>query len=116
MFVTMLKSKIHKAKVTDSNLEYEGSLGIPYDLMQKVNFLENEKIEVYNITNGKRFSTYIIKGKEESKEFVVNGAAAHLAKKGDKIIIASYGTFTEEEVIKFKPNIIRMDENNNIVG
>lgn len=116
MLVTMLKSKIHRANVTDANLNYEGSLGIPYDLMQKANFLEHEKIEIYNVTNGNRFSTYAIKGKEGSKEFVINGAAAHLAKKGDIIIIASYATMTEEEAIKFKPNILRMDGKNNIIG
>lgn len=108
MLVNMLKSKIHNAIVEDSNLEYEGSLTIPEEFIKKANLLEYEKIEVYNISNGNRFATYVIKG----DKFIVNGAAAHLAKTGDRLIIASY-TYVELDKI-FKPTVVRL-KNNKII-
>lgn len=108
----MLKSKIHKAKVTSSFQHYEGSITIDKNLMEKVSILPYEKVEVYNITNGARFTTYAIEGKEG--EIVVNGAAAHLAKTGDLLIICAYIVLDEEEAKKHKPKIIILDEENKI--
>lgn len=108
--LAMLKSKIHRAKVTGVYQHYEGSITIDKNLMKKVSILPFEKVEVYNITNGSRFSTYAIEGKEG--EIVINGAAAHLAKVGDLIIICSYVLMDEEEAKNHKPKIIILDEEN----
>jgi len=116
MLLEVLKSKIHGARVTRTDLEYEGSLGIPEDLIEACGLYINERIDVYNVTNGNRFSTYVIKEPAGSGNFFVNGAAAHLAKKGDKIIVASYAHVDEKEIRTHKPRVIRLDENNKIVG
>lgn len=126
----MLKSKIHRARVTDSNIEYEGSLTLDEGLMEAALLLPYEKIEVYNISNGKRFETYVIKGERGSGQVCVNGAAAHLASVGDLIIIASYmlcdveknkgmelvegsgEAFKREEIY---PRLIYLDDKNRIV-
>ncbi|MEI6092243.1 MAG: aspartate 1-decarboxylase [bacterium] len=115
MLIEVLKSKIHAARVTRTDLEYEGSLGIPADLIEACGMYVNEKIDVYNVTNGNRFSTYVIKEPAGSGNFFVNGAAAHLAKKGDKIIVASYGHIDEKEITAHKPKVIRLNEKNEIV-
>ena len=116
MLVEMLKSKIHGARVTRTDLDYEGSLGIPADLIEACGLYVNERIDVYNVTNGERFSTYVIKEPAGSGNFFVNGAAAHRAKKGDKIIVASYAHLDEKDAKTHKPNIIRLDEKNKVVG
>lgn len=108
--LTMLKSKIHRAKVTGVYQHYEGSITIDKNLMKKVSILPFEKVEVYNITNGSRFSTYAIEGKEG--EIIINGAAAHLAKEGDLIIICSYVLMEEEAAKNHKPKIIILNEEN----
>lgn len=108
--LTFLKSKIHRAKVTGVFQHYEGSITIDKNLMEKVSILPFEQVEVYNITNGSRFSTYAIEGKEG--EIIINGAAAHLAKVGDLIIICSYALMEEEEAINHKPKIIILNEEN----
>ncbi len=113
MIREMLKSKIHRAIVTDANLNYEGSITIDKNLCREANILEFEKVDIYNINNGKRFSTYVIYGNEG--EIILNGAAARLAQKGDLIIIASYATYTEEELKNYLPKIIKVDEKNRII-
>ena len=110
----MLKSKIHNATVTESNIDYEGSLSLDEDLMQKADMVPNEQIHVYNISNGERFITYLIKAEKDSGIIGVNGAAARKAKAGDKIIIATYVSIDENEIDFFNPTVLIMDEGNKI--
>jgi len=114
MLRIMCHSKIHRARVTETELNYEGSITIDEDLMQAVNILPGEKLEIYNLNNGARFSTYAILGKRGSGIICLNGAAARLAQIGDKLIIVSYVLATEEEAKKIKMRIITVDENNKI--
>ncbi len=110
----MLKSKIHRAKITDANLHYEGSLSLDLCLIEAANLLPFEKIEVYNVSNGARFSTYVIPAPRYSGEVRLNGAAARLGAPGDLIIIASYTLYGEEELKEYKPILVYVDENNQI--
>lgn len=110
----MLKAKIHKAKVTETNLDYEGSLTLDESLMKAADIIPYEQIHVYNISNGERFLTYLIKGKKNSGVVGVNGAAAHKVKPGDKLIIASYVVLEDESTDYFMPKILIVDENNRI--
>jgi len=110
----MLKSKIHRATVTDANLNYEGSLTIDKDLMEEAGLYPFEKIEVYNVTNGERFNTYVIEGERDSGIICVNGAAARRVAIGDLIIIVSYALFSEDEVMTFQPRLVNVDANNRI--
>ena len=110
----MLKSKIHRATVTDANLDYEGSIALDPVLMKEADLVEFEKVHVLDVTNGSRLETYVIKGKENSGEVCINGAAAHLVNINDLVIIASYCSLNEEELINFKPTIILVDEKNQI--
>jgi aspartate 1-decarboxylase len=112
MLRTMMKAKIHRATVTDSNLDYQGSITIDETLLEETGIIEYEQVDIYNITNGKRFTTYAIKGERGSGVVCINGAAAHKAKKGDLVIIASYGTFDEGELEGFKPNVVLVDGQN----
>jgi len=111
-----LKGKIHQATITGSNLHYEGSLTIDRELMEAAGMLPYEKIEVYNITNGKRFSTYLIEGERGSGIIGVNGAAAHLAQPGDLIIVAAYAMIYEDELPGYKPKIVLLDSQNRVKG
>lgn len=106
----MLKSKIHRATVTDADLNYAGSIGIDPKLCEAADLLEFEKVEIYNITNGERFSTYVIFANEG--DISLNGAAARKVQKGDLIIIASYSTYTNEELVNFKPKLVFVDKVN----
>ncbi len=115
MLIEILKSKIHRAVVTDKNINYEGSITIDSILLEKAGIYEGEKVHIYNVNNGLRFETYVIKGKKNSGEVCVNGAAARLAEKGDIIIIASYGFIDEKDVKKHKPKIIKIKNNNKIL-
>lgn len=108
----MLKSKIHRATVTDANLEYEGSVTIDRDLLRSADIWPFERVEVYNIANGERFATYAIEGPSGSGVICINGAAAHLAKPGDKVIIASYVTMEEKEIRDYEPKVILVDSSN----
>ncbi len=108
----MLKSKIHRATVTDANIDYEGSISIYENLMQAAGILPFEQVHIYNISNGNRFQTYAIKGKRDSGDICINGAAAHLAKKGDIIIIATYAAMEEAETAKHIPLLVYVDEKN----
>jgi len=114
MFKIMCRSKIHRARVTETQLNYEGSITIDEDLMQAAEILPGEKLEIYNLNNGARFSTYAISGEKGSGIICINGAAARLAQIGDEIIIVSYVLATEEEAKKMKMRIIRVDKNNKI--
>lgn len=109
---TMLKSKIHRATVTDANLEYEGSITIDRDLLRKADIWPHERVEVYNIDNGARFATYAIEGESGSGVVCINGAAAHLAKPGHKVIIASYVALEEREIQTYQPRVILVDSRN----
>jgi L-aspartate-alpha-decarboxylase len=111
---TMMKSKIHRATVTDSNLHYEGSITIDGLLMEKADIIPYEQVDIYNVTTGERFSTYAIKGEKGSGTICINGAAAHKAKKGDMVIIASYGRYDEKELLTFKPHKVYVDEHNRV--
>ena len=112
MLRIVLGAKIHRAKITGCDIEYEGSLEVDQDLLDKVDMVAGEKVDIYNITNGARFSTYLIAGKRGSGAIGVNGAAARLCEQGDKVIIATYRMIDESEARTFKPRIIRLDENN----
>ncbi|HXX64706.1 MAG TPA: aspartate 1-decarboxylase [Bacteroidota bacterium] len=109
---TMLRAKIHRAVVTDANLEYEGSLTIPPELMELSDIREYEGIHVWNVTRGTRFETYAITGVRGSGRICVNGAAAHLAGPGDRVIIASFSSVPESLVEKFRPTVVFVDEKN----
>lgn len=111
---TMMKSKIHRAIVTDSNLDYEGSITIDSLLMDKANIIPYEQVDIYNVTSGERFTTYAIRGDKDSGVICINGAAAHKAKKGDIIIIATYASFEEQELETFKPKKVYVDNANRI--
>ena len=116
MQLTLLKSKLHRACVTHSELEYEGSCAIDIALMRAANIRPYEQIQIYNVTNGERFTTYAIEAEEHSRIISVNGAAAHKANPGDRIIICTYAVLNEAEVEVFKPALVYLDENNNITG
>jgi aspartate 1-decarboxylase len=112
----MLKSKLHRVRVTHSELHYEGSCAIDENLMEAANIREYEQIDIYNVTNGERFTTYAIRAQRGSRVISVNGAAAHKADPGDIIIIATYSQYTELELQKYHPTLIYVDEHNNIIN
>jgi aspartate 1-decarboxylase len=112
MFRKALRAKIHRATVTHANVDYEGSLTIPADLMKLADMVNYEAISVWNVTTGSRFETYAITGEKGSTDICVNGAAAHLASPGDKIIIASFADFSEEELSSLKPILVFLDQDN----
>lgn len=110
----MLKAKIQKLTVTETNLEYEGSLTLDEDLMKNADMKPFEQVHVYNISNGERFSTYLVKGAENSGVVGVNGAGVHKVKKGDRLIVASYVVLEEEEIDYFMPKILIVGEDNKV--
>jgi aspartate 1-decarboxylase len=111
----MLRAKIHRAVVTDANLEYEGSLTIPPELMELSGIRAYEAISVWNVTRGTRFETYAITGVRSSGDICVNGAAAHLAGPGDRIIIASFSSVPESMIDHFMPTVVFVDDRNRAV-
>jgi len=113
---TMLKGKIHRARVTAANLDYEGSITIDQLLMEAADILPYEMVHVLDINNGARFQTYAVKGEAGSGEIVLNGAAARLVLKGDIVIILSYCTVSDEEAGLIKPKLVYVDAKNNIVS
>jgi len=115
MTIEMLYSKIHRATVTDANLNYVGSITIDEELMEEANLLVGQKVDVVNINNGERFSTYVIRGERGKREICLNGAAARKAHPGDKIIIIAYANMSIEEAKSFKPAVIIVDDNNNVI-
>ncbi len=114
MLRLMLKSKVHRATVTEADLDYEGSLTLDQELMDAADLREFEGISVYNITNGSRFETYVISGRRGSGTVCINGAAAHLAGPGDLVIIASYTWLEEKEVLTRQPRIVLVAGKNRI--
>lgn len=114
MFTTMLKTKIHRATVTQVELDYEGSCAIDDDLLEASGIREYEQIQIYNITSGERFTTYAIRAARGSKTISINGAAAHRADVGDKIIIAAFAGLDAAELATFKPKLVYVDDDNNI--
>jgi len=112
----MLRAKIHRATVTQCDLNYEGSCGIDENLLEAADIRECEKIELYNVNNGERFSTYAIKGKRGSGEISLNGAAARRAHLGDLLIICTYAPMTDEEITSYKQKIVFVDDKNQITG
>ncbi len=114
MNITMLYSKLHRATVTDANLNYVGSITVDQNLLDAVNMRVGQKIDIVNVNNGERFSTYIIPGERGKGDICLNGAAARKVHKGDKIIIIAYASMTEEEADKHQPKIVILDEDNSI--
>ncbi len=115
MLLEFLHSKIHRATVTDANLNYVGSITIDETLLKAANIREWQKVEILDVNNGERFQTYVIKGKADSGQICLNGAAARKVQPGDKVIIVTYGQFTEEELKDHKPTIIIVDDKNKII-
>ncbi len=112
MNLTLLKSKLHRATVTQADLDYEGSITIDEDLMDAANLLEHEQVDVLDITNGNRLTTYVIKGERGSGVIGINGAAAHLVKPNDLVIICAYAQMSEENAKRHEPTVLLLDENN----
>ncbi|OLO42539.1 aspartate 1-decarboxylase [Alkalihalophilus pseudofirmus] len=115
MFRTMMKSKIHRARVTEANLNYVGSITIDEDILDQVNIVENEKVQIVNNNNGERFETYVIAGPRGSRVFCLNGAAARLVQEDDVIIVIAYALVAEEKVATHDPKVAIMNEKNEIV-
>ena len=115
MQITLLKSKIHRVRVTQAELNYVGSITLDEELMLASNIIENEKVQVVNINNGERFETYVIKGERNSGIVCLNGPAARLVQVGDIVIVIAYANMTPEEATKHKPVIIFPDENNRVI-
>lgn len=116
MQIEMLYSKIHRATVTDANLNYVGSITIDEDLLDAAKMRVGQKVEILNINNGERFSTYIIKGERGKGDICLNGAAARKAHPGDKIIIVAYASYNEEELESYKPTVVLMNEHSNTIA
>jgi aspartate 1-decarboxylase len=114
MLQQMLKAKLHRARVTDANLNYEGSLTIDRQLMEAVGLLPFEKVKVYNINNGERFDTYAIEGEAGSGTITLNGAAARKGEIGDLIIIVTYALYDQQELLTYQPRIVVLDQHNRI--
>jgi aspartate 1-decarboxylase len=112
---TMLKSKLHRATVTHSELHYEGSCAIDETLLDAANIHEYEQIQIYNVTNGERFTTYAIRAARDSGIISVNGAAAHKANPGDLVIIATFAVYNELELARYAPELVYVDADNRIL-
>jgi len=110
----MLRAKVHRIKVTERDIEYEGSLSLDTELMKAAEMLPFERIDVYDVDNGNRFSTYLIEGERGSGACCVNGAAARLVSIGDKLILASYGTVAEKDLPQHRPRVVLVGEGNRV--
>ena len=115
MLIQLLKSKIHRAEITDANVNYEGSITIDRELMDKVNLREYERVLCGNLANGERFETYAIAGEAGSGAIILNGATAHLGKVGDRLTIMSFASVNDAEAANWKPNVIVLGEKNGII-
>lgn len=115
MLINLLKAKLHKAIVTHAELNYEGSCAIASDLLDTAGLYEYEQIQIYNITNGERFTTYAIRAEEGSGIISINGAAAHKASPGDRIIICAYAQLNKHEALMHKPTLVYLNEQNKII-
>ncbi len=116
MQVTLLKGKLHRACVTHAELDYEGSCAIDARLLEASGIVPYEQIQIYNVTNGERFTTYAIRAEEGSRVISVNGAAAHKAGVGDRLIICAYAGMHASEAEHFKPRLVYLDEHNHVTG
>ena len=114
MQLTLLKAKLHRACVTHSELDYEGSCAIDTNLLAAAGITEYEQIQIYNVANGERFTTYAIRAERGSKIISVNGAAAHKASRGDRLIICSYAAMSEQEASLHKPRLVYLNKDNEI--
>ena len=114
MLIEMLYSKIHRATVTDANLNYVGSITIDEELLEAAKMRIGQKVEILNINNGERFSTYVILGERGKRDICLNGAAARKVHKGDKVIIVAYATYDEKELENYKPKVVLLNEENDI--
>jgi len=115
MQLTLLKCKLHKARVTHAELEYEGSCAIDEALMETAGIREYEQIQIYNLANGERFTTYAIRAEAGSRVISVNGAAAHKASPGDRVIICAYAAMSEAEADRFEPSLVYLNEHNRVL-
>lgn len=115
MYIQILKSKIHRAKITQAELHYVGSITIDEDLMDAANLIENEKVQIVNVNNGERLETYVIKGERGSGMVCLNGPAARKAQVGDIVIIIAYASMTPEEAKSYSPTIVFPDNQNKVV-
>lgn len=115
MLRKMLQAKLHRARVTKCDLDYEGSCGIDRDLADAAGLVPNQYIEIYNVTNGERFATYVILEARGSREISLNGAAARRVQRGDVLIICAYATYDEVELASHKPVVVLLDENNGVL-
>ncbi|HXX67862.1 MAG TPA: aspartate 1-decarboxylase [Polyangiaceae bacterium] len=116
MLRQFLLGKIHRATVTRADVDYVGSITIDVALIEAAGFLENEKVDIYDVSNGARLSTYVIPGERGSGEVGINGAAAHLVKPGDLVILASYGWMAAEEAVSHRPRVVHVDAANRLTG
>ncbi|MFT7003068.1 MAG: aspartate 1-decarboxylase [Sulfurimonas sp.] len=114
MTIEMLYSKIHRATVTDANLNYVGSITIDEELLEASKMRVGQKVEILNVNNGERFSTYIILGPRGKRDICLNGAAARKVHTGDKVIIVAYATYDEKDLETYKPKVVILDDDNNI--
>lgn len=114
-YVRMMKSKLHRATVTQADLHYEGSVSIDTDLLERADILPNEQVDVLNITNGERFTTYAIEAPRGSKTFGLNGAAARRVQIGDQIIVVTYCDMEREQARNYAPTVVLLDKNNEVV-
>lgn len=114
MLVTLMKSKLHRATVTQADLDYEGSIAIDRDLLDAADIYPHEQVDVLNITTGARFTTYAIEAPRGSRVIGVNGAAARLVQKNDKVIIVTYGQLPAEQARNYTPNVVLLDDSNHI--
>ncbi len=112
MLITVCKSKIHRATVTDANMDYVGSITIDANLIKKADLIPFEKVQVANVTNGERFETYVIEGEAGSGVIALNGAAARKGNIGDLVIIIAYGHLEKEQAANYKPSVVHVDKNN----
>jgi aspartate 1-decarboxylase len=115
MMRTLLKSKLHRVTVTQTELHYEGSCAVDEALLEAADLVQYERVDIYNVNTGQRFSTYAVKAPRDSGTICVMGAAARLASVGDRLIVAAYAAFDEAEVAGFKPRVVRVDEKNRIL-
>lgn len=116
MLLTLLKGKLHRATVTDANLDYMGSIAIDTELSEAAGFLPNEQVDIYNVTNGERLTTYVIPAPAGSRTISLQGAAAHKARPGDIVIIAAYAMMTEAEARSWRPHIVLLGDGNTPLG
>ncbi len=114
-YLTLLKGKLHNAEVIEANVDYDGSVEIDTELMQAAGFIDHERVEIYNITNGNRFATYVIPGKKGSKMIGVQGAAAHQVEVGDRVIICAYTSMKAKKAEKHEPRVVRLTSKNEVI-